>query len=134
MSSSSTSTTTTTNTSEEDLIASLDNSVDQFNHMLSHASTTMSSLDGTSRALPSLRVSMGVAGIMELTRRRSIYLDRVVARGEKQGHTFTDHTVCADQVEEDVLSSGTLKYGDEVERTRDLMRRYWKYKSMEITN
>ena len=123
----------TTNHLEEELVSSLDSSIDQFNELLSHASTTISQLDDKLRALPSLRLTHSVAGLMELGRRRELYLQHVTKRSTNQGHTSTDQTVCADQLEEHVLSSGNARYGDDVEKTRDLLTRYWRYRQEEIT-
>ena len=116
----------------EDLTAALDTTIDQYNEILAHATTTTSSLDGKLRAVPSLRISMGVAGVMELGRRRELFVDGVARRGARQGHTLTDHTVCADQLEEHILSSGNLRYGEDVETTRGLLTRYWRYRQEEI--
>ena len=118
---------------EEDLIAALDSNVDQFNEMLAHSSTTVSLLDNTIRSMPSLRVSESVAGIMELSRRRDIYIDRVEKRGQGQGNTLSDMSICADQLEEQVVSSGASRFGyDDIEKIKAVMIKYWKYKLDEI--
>jgi len=119
---------------EENLVAALDNNIDQYNVLLTHSSTTTSSLDNTLRAMPSLRVNMGIAGVMELGRRRDLYMKRVEARGRGQGHTLADGTVCADQLEEHVASSGTNKFNnDKMEpNLLLLMTKYWTYRQREI--